>query len=159
MDSYDSWARNFKAAVDEVLALSEPQAKNFEELLKDINDEFWGKFKKPEDIKDFSDDLFFEKIAQIALNAAEKFTGKEVKEIADECYQLGLRKNKDYGADNILKFGTMGIIVRIGDKINRLNNLVKNGSASVADEKLADTLEDIFNYAVYGLMLSRGKWF
>ncbi|MGC9157198.1 MAG: hypothetical protein ACP5GD_03375 [Candidatus Micrarchaeia archaeon] len=159
MDSYDSWARNFKATIDEVLALYEPRNANLEGIISSLNAEFWGKFKRPEDLEGFSDDLFFEKIAQLALNSAEKTTGKDAKEIANSCYELGLKKNKDYGADNILKFGTMGLIVRIGDKINRLNNLMKNGTAAVAEEKLVDTIEDIFNYAVYGIMLSRGKWF
>ncbi|MGC9037284.1 MAG: hypothetical protein ACP5IK_01035 [Candidatus Micrarchaeia archaeon] len=159
MDSYESWARNFKATIDEVLALYEPQNANLEVIISNLNAEFWGKFKRPEDLEGFSDDLFFEKIAQLALNSAEKTTGKDAKEIANSCYELGLKKNKDYGADNILKFGTMGLIVRIGDKINRLNNLMKNGTAAVAEEKLVDTIEDIFNYAVYGIMLSRGKWF
>ncbi|MGC8547824.1 MAG: nucleotide modification associated domain-containing protein [Candidatus Micrarchaeia archaeon] len=76
-----------------------------------------------------------------------------------ECYELGVHKNKDYGSDNILRFGTMGIIVRIGDKINRLNNLQKSGTASVTDEKMLYTIMDVFNYAVYGIMLSNNVWF
>ncbi len=156
-DSFSVWARNFRATIDEVLALHEHNG-SFEEITAKLADEFWGRFKKPKDIEDFSDDVFFEKIAQLALCGAERATGKEAKEIADSCYALGLKKNKDYGSDNILKFGTMGLIVRIGDKINRLANLVKSGSSAVSDEKIADTIEDIFNYAVYGMMLSRGKW-
>ena len=47
------------------------------------------------------------------------------------------------------------MIVRIGDKINRLMSVSKNGVALVDDETLNDTLLDLHNYAAMALMLRK----
>ena len=60
---------------------------------------------------------------------------------------------------NILRYGVIGLIVRINDKIERVSNLMKDGSVvQVADEKIEDTLMDMVNYATYGIMLCNGIW-
>jgi len=157
----DSWQKNFLKVVNEVVSEEKGRKSNADvaSLLNKLNDFFWGKFKKPEDIEHFSDEHFFLELAKSALVLASYVANEQIEQIGNQCFELGVRKNKDYGADNILKFGTMGIIVRIGDKLNRINNLVKNKGAAVSDEKEIDTLMDIFNYAVYGIMLSRNVWF
>ena len=48
--------------------------------------------------------------------AIEKLRGKLV--------DLFVRKNTDYGNDQIVEFGEFGILVRSTDKLNRLKNLV-----------------------------------
>lgn len=62
------------------------------------------------------------------------------------------RKNADYGnsfGESIAEFGAVAGIVRIGDKFNRLKNLIKNpGSQRVNDESIADTLLDMANYCI-----------
>ncbi|MEM3781792.1 MAG: nucleotide modification associated domain-containing protein [Candidatus Micrarchaeaceae archaeon] len=156
--SYSSWENKFEKTVNETASPGAPRYA-LADVVKELNNLFWSRFKKPKDIEGFADETFFRKLAEIAISGASQMANKPVPEIGKECYELGVRKNKDYGSDNILKFGTMGIIVRIGDKINRLNNLFKTGTQEVKDEKLLDTLMDIFNYAVYGVMLSRNVWF
>ena len=42
-----------------------------------------------------------------------------------------------------------GVLVRIGDKFDRINNIAKKGSISVKSESIKDTLEDM---AVYSLL-------
>ncbi|MGC8676194.1 MAG: nucleotide modification associated domain-containing protein [Candidatus Micrarchaeia archaeon] len=157
--NFESWAGNFKAAVDKVIGACSAVNGDFADALVHMNEFFWNKFDTPKSIENFSDDGFFEELAVTALRAASALSGKPVADVGKECYELGVRKNKDYGSDNILRFGTMGIIVRIGDKINRLNNIQKSGTASVTDEKMIDTIMDVFNYAVYGIMLSNNVWF
>ncbi|MEM0074390.1 MAG: nucleotide modification associated domain-containing protein [Candidatus Micrarchaeaceae archaeon] len=156
--NYSSWERNFEKAVNEIASLSIAHYA-LSDVVTKLNGLFWSKFKEPKDIEGFADETFFRKLAEIAISGASQMTNKPVPEIGKECYELGVRKNKDYGSDNILKFGTMGVIVRIGDKINRLNNMFKTGTQEVKDEKQLDTLMDIFNYAIYGIMLSRNVWF
>ena len=47
----------------------------------------------------------------------------------------------------------MGVIVRLGDKIQRLLSVSKNGVTLVDSESLRDTLIDLHNYAAMGVML------
>ena len=62
------------------------------------------------------------------------------------------RKNADYGnsfTESVNEFGAVAGIVRIGDKFNRLKNLVKNpDSQRVDDESITDTLLDMANYCI-----------
>ena len=66
------------------------------------------------------------------------------------------KKNKDYG-DAFATYGTIGVIVRIGDKINRLININENNINLVDDEKMEDTLLDLHNYAALALILLTEK--
>lgn len=77
--------------------------------------------------------------------------------IKKKCYNIGISKNHDYGSNNILRFGVLGIIVRLGDKLARLETLIESTNL-VVDEKIEDTIEDAINYCVYGIMISIGIW-
>tara|TARA_X000000950_G_C13833432_1_gene627160 strand:- start:602 stop:925 length:324 start_codon:yes stop_codon:yes gene_type:complete len=66
--------------------------------------------------------------------------------------QLFKKKNADYG-DAFAKYGAVGIIVRMGDKIMRAANIEKKGITIVDDESLKDTLIDLHNYSAMALML------
>jgi len=72
--------------------------------------------------------------------------------VQTEALNLFSKKNKDYG-DAFATYGTVGVLVRMGDKIHRLQNITKNGINLVDDEKLRDTLIDLHNYAAMGVML------
>lgn len=74
--------------------------------------------------------------------------------IQEEGFQLFLKKNKDYG-DAYKTYGPVGIIVRIGDKVNRLMSVTKNSVAMVDNEKIEDTLIDLQNYCTLALMTLR----
>ena len=62
------------------------------------------------------------------------------------------QKNADYG-DAFADYGTIGVLVRMGDKIRRLQSISNKQIALVNDESLRDTLIDIHNYAAMGIML------
>ena len=71
----------------------------------------------------------------------------------NDLHAIFSKKNKDYG-DAFLKFGIIGIIVRLGDKFYRLNTLSKSTvSPAVTDESFKDTLLDIYNYCIIAIML------
>ena len=72
--------------------------------------------------------------------------------IQEQGRDLFEKKNKDYG-DAFAQFGTIGVIVRIQDKISRLINIYKNKITLVEDESVKDTLIDLHNYAAMALML------
>ena len=69
-----------------------------------------------------------------------------------EALNLFTKKNKDYG-DSFATYGPVGVIVRMGDKISRLNSVTKSGITLVNNESIRDTLIDLHNYAAMGIML------
>ena len=69
-----------------------------------------------------------------------------------ECLELFRKKNKDYG-DAFAKFGVIGVLMRIEDKIQRSLSITKNGVQLINDESLKDTLMDLHNYAAMRVML------
>ena len=73
-------------------------------------------------------------------------------EIQKEALELFSKKNKDYG-DAFATYGPIGVIVRMGDKISRLQSIKKNSITMVNDEKIRDTLIDLHNYAAMAIML------
>ena len=80
---------------------------------------------------------------------------KQLKKIQKEAHELFVKKNRDYG-DAFALYGPRGIVVRIGDKINRLVHLSKNKIQLVDDESVRDTLIDLHNYAAMAIMLLDG---
>ncbi len=80
----------------------------------------------------------------------------QMKAVQKEGLELFERKNKDYG-DAFANFGPVGVIVRMGDKINRLMSITKSGVTMVNDEGLRDTLIDLHNYSAMAIMLMDEK--
>ena len=72
--------------------------------------------------------------------------------IHHEAIELFKQKNADYG-DAFTEYGVIGVLVRIGDKIKRLQSIEKNKIVLVSDEKIKDTLIDLHNYAAMAMML------
>jgi hypothetical protein len=70
---------------------------------------------------------------------------------------LLIRKQHDYGHDNINNFGTIGIAIRVCDKIARIRNLRNRGSDGQA-EPLQDAYLDLVGYATIAHMYHHG-WF
>jgi hypothetical protein len=73
-------------------------------------------------------------------------------QIQSNALELFKKKNQDYG-DAFAKFGIIGILMRIEDKIQRAISVDKNKVTLVNDETIKDTLLDLHNYAAMGLML------
>lgn len=77
---------------------------------------------------------------------------EQMKQIQESALELFTRKNADYG-DAFAKYGVIGLLMRIEDKIQRSLSITKNGVNLVNDEGLRDTLLDLHNYAAMALML------
>jgi beta-glucosidase/6-phospho-beta-glucosidase/beta-galactosidase len=77
---------------------------------------------------------------------------EQMKQIQKEGLELFTKKNIDYG-DAFAKFGIIGVLMRIEDKIQRSLSITKNGAHLVNDESIHDTLLDLHNYSAMALML------
>jgi len=78
---------------------------------------------------------------------------QQLAQIQQTALELFKRKNADYG-DAFAKYGIIGILIRINDKIQRSITITNNGINLVTDENLRDTLLDLHNYSAMGLMLT-----
>ena len=85
---------------------------------------------------------------------------EDAKTITLQLLTILYRKHEDYGPMNIAGApgGPMnGLQVRMYDKLARLNNLVDTGDTPNY-ESIEDTLIDLANYAIIGLLVQRGQW-
>lgn len=89
----------------------------------------------------------------------KKITAKEDihQEICKQMHNTYRRKNHDYGDS----FATLrqeypnAILIRLGDKYNRLKALMSGEAAQVKDESIDDTLLDLANYCILELVERR----
>lgn len=81
------------------------------------------------------------------VNAVENFCN-----IQKEGLNLFIKKNHDYG-DSYKDYGLIGVLVRLGDKIKRLQSITNKGINLVNNETLRDTLIDLQNYSTLAIML------
>ena len=77
---------------------------------------------------------------------------EQMKQVQKDGLELFTKKNADYG-DAFAKYGVIGVLMRIEDKIQRSLSITKNGVNLVSDEGIRDTLLDLHNYAAMALML------
>lgn len=85
---------------------------------------------------------------------------KDAEVIINSLLQTLYKKHEDYGPMNIAGApgGPMnGLRVRMYDKLARLNNLIDTGDTPNY-ESIEDTLIDLANYAIIGLLVQRGQW-
>lgn len=80
----------------------------------------------------------------------EPLTTKEVNDTL-------VRKQRDYGPENIRRFGRHGLMVRMHDKIARLENLLQHGRQP-ENETVHDTYMDIVGYSAIGIMWEDGNF-
>lgn len=91
-------------------------------------------------------------ITIICLNMLHILTAKSKQEIMGGNELLFCRKNEDYG-NSFEDFGLTAVIIRMNDKINRIISLLeKKREGNVKDERIEDTISDLYNYGVIGLM-------
>ena len=88
----------------------------------------------------------------MAEKAEKKDRVEQMKKIQKEALELFEKKNTDYG-DAFATYGPVGVIVRMGDKISRLQSVSKTGINMVETEKIRDTLIDLHNYSAMAIML------
>ena len=95
---------------------------------------------------------------------------QEFRQIQKEQYELFLRKQHDYGPQNVavgsllkttedIKLSLLGLWFRMNDKIERMKTLLlRNGNNVVEGEPVTDSFSDVSNYGVMAQVVARGKW-
>ena len=107
------------------------------------------------DIKDIHIDKLISNLVNISDNCQYYTSEHPFKKITDNMYSTYLKKNKDYGNSfdkSLDKWGLSVAAIRLGDKLNRFESFVKNGSFAVNDEGVRDTLSDLATYAIMTIM-------
>jgi len=77
---------------------------------------------------------------------------EQLQAIQADALAMFKKKNADYG-DAFAKYGVIGVLMRIEDKIQRAISITKNNVALVNNESLKDTMLDLHNYAAMACML------
>lgn len=88
------------------------------------------------------------------MNQTSKFASllEEMRETYD-------KKNRDYGnsfSRTVQKYGLLAAAVRMEDKLNRFQALIKNKEQCVKDESIRDTLMDLANYCLMTVLELEG---
>jgi len=86
-----------------------------------------------------------------------KYLDEAFASVSDEMLEMFLQKHKDYGKDNILDMGELGIAFRISEKFNRIKHLLMNNKKPT-NETVDESWIDIGVYAVIAVLFRRG-WF
>lgn len=146
-----------KSLLDLAIYHSDDTSKYINRLFR-ISDEEYNKIKN---IYNMNNKQVFEEKSEINNKSVEFEDEYEVIEdneviennsfesVIKEMIDTYRRKNSDYGNSfdiSLDKFGLIASVVRISDKFNRLENLVKNKEQLVKDESIRDTFMDMANY-------------
>lgn len=145
--NFDTWNDSAESAVNTIFSLTRKGSRTTIEDLRSTLDNFINSL--------------FDRLAGNTVAAASfSNVGADAAELAR---QLGLdlspqvvtktlvKKQRDYGPENIARFGRKGLLVRLHDKVARLENLTARG-ATPENESIADTYLDIIGYAAIGIM-------
>ena len=123
--------------------------------MKNMNDKLESIIDRIEDV---SNSLSLEE-AEILYNIIQELNdlrhifgseSGEFRDITNSMIQTYQAKNQDYGNSfekSLYKFGLVASIIRLSDKMNRIESLSQT-KAKVKDESIEDTLLDLANYAI-----------
>lgn len=151
--SYSTWNESSKDAVSTIFELARPGAKP---SLKGIRDS----------LDYFISDLWpapagYEKaaasFANLGADALEHARAIGLDFVSADIHKILVRKQKDYGPENIRRFGRQGLMVRLHDKVARLENLTNLGTQP-ENESVQDTFIDIIGYCAIGIMWERREF-
>lgn len=137
----DDFVENMRIIVDymiEVKVWDYDKTDNFEVASSIAN--YWG---------------FLSVLSFLSLKQTDK--DLDLEEYRDWTLLTVTRKQRDYGSENIAKFGLNGLVIRIHDKVARLENLIKKDS-NPSNESLQDTLLDIIGYSIIAIKWINGTF-
>jgi hypothetical protein len=81
-------------------------------------------------------------------------------DVVSEMSEIHKKKNADYGNNfhkRYAKYGFLTALLRLTDKMERLENIYEKGEIQVKDESVEDTLIDLANYAVMTVVELRNE--
>lgn len=93
----------------------------------------------------------------LGADAVETARLRGIKLTVPEVHQILVRKQRDYGPENIRRFGRRGLLIRLHDKVARLENL-DGGGRGPENESVIDTFIDIIGYCAIGIMWERREF-
>jgi hypothetical protein len=84
----------------------------------------------------------------------------ELGKVCDTVHRVLVKKQMDYGHNNIKRFGRIGLIVRMQDKVARLENLMSkyDDDATPQNESILDNVIDVMGYSAIGIMWEREQF-
>ncbi len=86
-----------------------------------------------------------------------KYLDQAFEDALEEMLKTFIKKHKDYGKDNILDTGELGIIFRVNDKVKRLQHLLTQ-QKQPENESINETWLDIAVYAVIAILLRKSQF-
>lgn len=78
--------------------------------------------------------------------------------VLEEMRSVLIERQRKYGPENIRRHGEIGLAVRCGDKLARLDNYYFGNGKDAPDESIDDSWTDLGNYSAIALMVRRGLW-
>jgi len=81
---------------------------------------------------------------------------------SENAVNLLVNKNRLYGNRQLYLMGTLGILIRSIDKIERIANIQRSVQIGekvslLLDEPMSDSYKDLFNYAILAVLLIDGR--
>ena len=77
------------------------------------------------------------------------------KNICSEMNRIYKEKNERYQdsfSTTFTEYGPTALMLRLDDKLNRVKALLRDGNLPTGDESIQDTLQDLANYAIMGII-------
>jgi len=162
-----SWNIASAAVTKEIFELAEGQEFDLKEIL-DVFDLFvltWGSSEAPlwaltnenlgrHGMENLSKENLWKSLGAIAIGWG-RGNGHLIFE--ETVAATLIKKQHDYGHKNIARFGFIGLLIRVHDKIARLENLISK-EANPNNESIDDTIMDIVGYSAIGMMWERNQF-
>lgn len=117
--------------------------------LRNIIDDGIGSFFDQPSFPNVGRFAFWRDLGATGVVLSQKFCDRPMRQMF--VYETLVRKQTDYGHDNIARFGSRGLLVRMHDKVARLENIVSKG-ADPKNESLFDNFMDVVGYSAIGCM-------
>ncbi|MEA2056453.1 MAG: nucleotide modification associated domain-containing protein [Patescibacteria group bacterium] len=91
------------------------------------------------------------------MAAEPQYLDQAFEKVLAEMLETFIKKHKDYGKDNILDTGELGIVFRVNDKVKRLQHLLMQKKRP-ENESFKETWIDIATYAVIAILLKQKQF-
>ena len=147
---YTNWNDASYQASKEIFVLSEQITSSINDIRDWFEDMSTNFFNKPG--SSAAEDWLFlgAKALTWGLSAGHSVSHEELSSTL-------VKKQRDYGHHNIAKFGRDGLLIRVHDKIARLENLAAS-SLAASNEPIKDTVLDIAGYSAIGIMWDKEQF-
>lgn len=158
MNTSDTWNAAAARAINMIFNIftfeySEDSAAGLRKMRQNYDVVFFNYFQKDAAVAGAG--LSFINLGALALAAAAREFSDFYTE--EEITAVVCQKQADYGSDNIARFGRDGILVRLHDKIARLENLTAK-AAVPNNESIKDNYLDVIGYCTVGSLWESGEF-